>query len=62
MRHRRARRYAYQTELFEIESDRPSWRELPVRTREAVTSLLAQLLAEFSQPRQTRPSKEGEHE
>ena len=62
MRHRPARRYVYQTELFEIETDRPSWRELPARTRETVTSLVAQLLSERSQPRQTRRAKEGEHE
>lgn len=62
MRHRPARRDAYQTELFEIESDRPSWRELPARTREAVTSLLAQLLAERSPPGQTRGAKGDEHE
>jgi hypothetical protein len=62
MRHRPARRHVYQTELFETETDRPSWRELPARTRETVTSLVAQLLSELSQPRQTRRAKEGEHE
>jgi hypothetical protein len=62
MRHRPARRYAYQTELFETETDRPSWQELPARTREAVTSLVAQLLLERSQPGQTRLGKEAEHE
>ena len=62
MRHRPARRYTYQTELFEIETDRPGWRELPARTREAVTSLVAQLLSERSTPSPTRRAKEGEHE
>ena len=62
MRHRPARRYAYQTELFETETDRPSWRELPARTREAVTSLLAKLLSERSPPRPARRAKEGKHE
>ena len=62
MRHRPARRHVYQTELFETETDRPSWQELPARTREAVTSLVAQLLSERSQPRQARGAKEGEHE
>lgn len=62
MRHLPARRHVYQTELFETETDRPSWRELPARTRETVTSLVAQLLSELSQPRQTRRAKEGEHE
>lgn len=62
MRHRLARRKAYQTELFEIESDRPSWQDLPARTREAVTSLVAQLLSEHRQPARTRSAEEGEHE
>ena len=62
MRHRPAQGYAYQSELFEPGSDRPSWRDLPARTRDAVTSLVAQLLSEQSQPRQTRRAKEGQHE
>ena len=62
MRYRPTRRYVYQTELFETETDRPSWRELPARTREAVTSLVAQLLSKRSQPSQTRRAEEGEHE
>ena len=62
MRHRRDRRYAYQAELFETQSDRPSWLELPSTTREAVKSLLAQILAEQSRQQPPRLEMEREHE
>ena len=62
MQQRLARRVAYQAELFESESDQPSWRELPARTRDAVTSLVAQLLSERGRLRRTRSAEEGEHE
>lgn len=62
MRHRPARRDAYQTELFETETDRPSWQDLPARTREALTSLVAQLLLAGSQPGETRLGKEAAYE
>ena len=59
MRHGRDRPTVYQAELFETQSDRPSWLELPSATREAVKSLLAQILAE---QRQQLPSLEMERE
>lgn len=62
MRHRRDRGYTYQGELFETPSDRPNWLELPGTTREAVKSLLAQILAERRQERQARLEMEREHE
>ncbi len=62
MRHRRDRPYAYQAELFEAQSDRPSWLELASATREAVKSLLAQILAEQRQQQPPSLEKEREHE
>ena len=62
MRHRRAPRVTYQAELFATETDRPSWRELPATTREAVISLLAQILSEQSPPSSPSLAKEGKHE
>jgi hypothetical protein len=62
MRHRRDRGYTYQGELFETPSDQPNWLELPGTTREAVKSLLAQILAEQRQQRQAGLEMEREHE
>ena len=62
MRHRRDQGYIYQAGLFETPSDRPNWLELPGTTREAVKSLLAQILAEQKQQRQAGLEMEREHE
>ena len=62
MRHRQDRPTAYQAELFETQSDRPSWLELPSATREAVKSLLAQILAEQRQHPPSSLEMEREHE
>ena len=62
MRHRLSGRQDDQRELFRDKSDRPRWSELPAGVREAVTSLVAQLLLERSRILGTRGVKGGRHE